>query len=495
MSGGNDIFGNLDDFLENFDDNCLETSKLSDVENDFDRSAREGESSRGKATMGEAKGNGQKKKKDKTKKVPKQRATVNRMSASVRPSAASVPPVTVADSRSAASVPASDALISSAVPATSNAISTPFVAPSIPITTAPPSAPAPINGTNGISLLAEMQELAGMYAYCYLNPDPMVAMHLKNDRLYAPTKRSYTSLANNFHQKLPVTYTEIAKFRKRLEQVHAKLAQICSLIQVFISIRAQTSRRSTPAARRRSRRLVNTVQNSTVDSSVVITLDDDGPFNAPVPTSTTSGQDIPVIDVDALPNVITLDSEDETPPLESLRDEADNSFESENYEMRIKIKWVNRIEMFTLRKHQKFGDLIEKLATKEKADTKSILLNLNDRIIYADDTPDSIGYKTFQFISGRVLRDNAPIMTKTAASSNVNSISLKVQLANRKAPLRLQMDKNQTMIVLVIKCAEELKCKPEDIKLYFDGDLVDNGSKPEDLELEGDELLDIRLVR
>ncbi|XP_058166340.1 DNA repair protein Rad60 [Anopheles ziemanni] len=163
--------------------------------------------------------------------------------------------------------------------------------------------------------------------------------------------------------------------------------------------------------------------------------------------------------------------------------------------MRIKIKWVNRIEMFTLRKHQKFGDLIEKLATKEKADTKSILLNLNDRIIYADDTPDSIGYKTFQFISGRVLRDNAPIMTKTAASSNVNSISLKVQLANRKAPLRLQMDKNQTMIVLVIKCAEELKCKPEDIKLYFDGDLVDNGSKPEDLELEGDELLDIRLVR
>uniref|UniRef100_A0A182IQ83 Uncharacterized protein n=1 Tax=Anopheles atroparvus TaxID=41427 RepID=A0A182IQ83_ANOAO len=205
---------------------------------------------------------------------------------------------------------------------------------------------------------------------------------------------------------------------------------------------------------------------SVATSKSKITLEDDGSFNGFGSTSLATGQRMDltgvnsVIDVDAQPDVITLDSDDESSPLETLCRSANNSFESENYEMRIKIKWGNGIETFTHRKHQKFGDLITKLATKEAADSRSILLNMDDRIIYADDTPDSIGYKTYQFISGRVLRENAPICTQkttTSSAGSNNILSLKVQLADRKVPLRLQMDKHQTMIVLVIKCAEELK--------------------------------------
>uniref|UniRef100_A0AAG5D121 Rad60/SUMO-like domain-containing protein n=1 Tax=Anopheles atroparvus TaxID=41427 RepID=A0AAG5D121_ANOAO len=452
MSAGNDIFGNLDDFLENYDDNYLETSKLSEVENDFDPNRNDN------ASLSVATSKSKVTKNKSTKKDQAEQSVV-------------VPSVPVPAPPSASSV----------------------VLP-------PPAALSNAVDLTTISLHDEMQDLARMFVFVFFNKDPSVMMHLKNNRLYNPTKRSFTALNNTFHQAVPTTSSGIAKFRKRIEPIHSKLAQLYSLAEHFISVKSNTSTQSTPAARRRSRRLVN----STVDSSNVITLEDDGSFNGFGSTSLATGQRMDltgvnsVIDVDAQPDVITLDSDDESSPLETLCRSANNSFESENYEMRIKIKWGNGIETFTHRKHQKFGDLITKLATKEAADSRSILLNMDDRIIYADDTPDSIGYKTYQFISGRVLRENAPICTQkttTSSAGSNNILSLKVQLADRKVPLRLQMDKHQTMIVLVIKCAEELKCNPEEIKLYFDGELIDNGSKPEDLELEGDELLDVRFVR
>ncbi|EAA04795.3 AGAP005272-PA [Anopheles gambiae str. PEST] len=201
-------------------------------------------------------------------------------------------------------------------------------------------------------------------------------------------------------------------------------------------------------------------------------------------------------------NTISLDSDDESGDgaveLEPSFSAANSSFETENYEMRIKIKWGRGIETFVHRRYQKFEDIFNQLAAKESADRACIFLNLDDRIVYASDTPDSIDYKPHQFIAGRILKTKAPILPTAHGSStghNSNMITLKVQMEKRKQPLRLQIDKNQTMSVLVIKCAEELKCEPKDIRLYFDGELVGNNDKPEDLDLEGDEILDIRFVK
>uniref|UniRef100_A0A182PQ83 Ubiquitin-like domain-containing protein n=1 Tax=Anopheles epiroticus TaxID=199890 RepID=A0A182PQ83_9DIPT len=197
-------------------------------------------------------------------------------------------------------------------------------------------------------------------------------------------------------------------------------------------------------------------------------------------------------------NVISLDSDDEPEAVVRQSSGANASFEAENYEMRIKVKWGLGVETFIHRRYQKFADIIDQLAAKASADSECIFLNLKDRIVYPCDTPDSIDYESHQFISGRVLRNKAPTLPAThgpSSAGNSNMITLKVQLEKRKQPLRLQIDKNQTMSVLVIKCAEELKCEPKAIRLYFDGDMVDNTSKPADLELEGDEMLDCRFVK
>ncbi|XP_035784274.1 uncharacterized protein CG4449-like isoform X2 [Anopheles albimanus] len=238
-----------------------------------------------------------------------------------------------------------------------------------------------------------------------------------------------------------------------------------------------------PNRRRRSQRLLNPPCPPDV---ITITLDaDDPPGRMPMtafPTTT-----------------IDLDSDNEELP--STATQLSTSFEAENYQMRIKIKWGTSIVTFEHRRHQKFADIMAKLAAREKADTDCILLNIGDRIIYADDTPDTINYKTFQFISGRILKEkaqtvakNGPAAAAAATASKAGLITLKLQLEKRKKPLQIRIEKAQSMAVVIVKCAEELKCKPEKIRLYFDGEAVDSSSKPDDLELEGDEVLDVRLV-
>ncbi|EAT34198.1 AAEL013540-PA [Aedes aegypti] len=209
-----------------------------------------------------------------------------------------------------------------------------------------------------------------------------------------------------------------------------------------------------------------------------------------------------------LPGTINLDSdEDDVAPAASNRS-ANLSFDSENYEVSLKIKWEGKIERFSHRKFQKFGDLIAVLAERAGADPSHVVLDLDERIIEPDDTPDSIGYRISQFIAGRVVRgelaevfakkkkSNATGLTsKAQRPKDANEIALKVQSDRWKKPLEVKIRKDNKMMILIIKCAEELKCQPGDIKLSFDGDPVALDSTPVDLELEGGEILDLRFLK
>lgn len=90
---------------------------------------------------------------------------------------------------------------------------------------------------------------------------------------------------------------------------------------------------------------------------------------------------------------------------------------------------------------------------------------------------------------------NAAGTAKQKKPMDANVINLKVQSDRWKKPLEVQIGKDQRMMIVVIKCAEELKCKPGDIKLDFDGDPLPMDSTPTDLELDGGEVLDLRFLK
>lgn len=47
------------------------------------------------------------------------------------------------------------------------------------------------------------------------------------------------------------------------------------------------------------------------------------------------------------------------------------------------------------------------------------------------------------------------------------------------------------MMVLVILCAQHLKCPPGRLRLRFDGEALDLNATAEELELEGGEVMDL----
>lgn len=185
---------------------------------------------------------------------------------------------------------------------------------------------------------------------------------------------------------------------------------------------------------------------------------------------------------------VNLDSDDEDFKAPLV---ADLSFELENYEMSILIRWNGKYEKFTHRRHQKFEDIMKCLAEREKVDIKNICLDFEEKFLESDETPHSIDYKAGKFICGRVLAlDNSKIQK---AKKDPNLINIKIQSQSFKKPLSMKIMKNEPMKIVIIKLAEELKCKPEKIHFKFDGDKITGDQTPEDIEMEGGEILDLVL--
>ncbi|XP_049544527.1 uncharacterized protein LOC125956557 [Anopheles darlingi] len=434
-----DIFGNLDNFLENYDDNCLDASI-------------DGEALNGSISVPSP--------------VPISKS--RRKSKLPKAGAAEVQTSKEAD----VVVPCSSAIQQPTVVEVLPAVAEPTIAATVDLSGCPRS-----------DLDEKMQELYRMYNFIFLHKNPVVEEKLRMEAgSVSVIKRSFNSLKTAYETRKPIKGKEIDRLLSRLNLLKAKLNQLHSDIQILLmDVNPNTTTATRSNRRRRNQPLLNPVCPADV---ITITLDpDDTPGRMPLPS-------VPSATID-------LDSDNEEPPLTAAQMSA--SFEAENYQMRIKVKWGTTIETFDHRRHQKFADIMAKLAAREKADTNRILLNIGDRIIYADDTPDTINYKTFQFISGRILKEKAPTGAKNgpaaaATASKAGLITLKLQLEKRKEPLQIRIEKTQTMAVVIVKCAEELKCKPTKIRLYFDGDMVNSNSKPDDLELEGDEVLDVRLV-
>lgn len=74
------------------------------------------------------------------------------------------------------------------------------------------------------------------------------------------------------------------------------------------------------------------------------------------------------------------------------------------------------------------------------------------------------------------------------------SIELKIQSAIWKKPIHIRIEPTQQMKVLVILCAEQLKCQPKTLQFKFDGELLDVEATPQELDLEGGEVLDLRFI-
>lgn len=197
---------------------------------------------------------------------------------------------------------------------------------------------------------------------------------------------------------------------------------------------------------------------------------------------------------------VNLDSEDEgeneAPPVV----EEENIFDNDNPTIEVALSWLGEIQIYKLRQHQKFKHLFKELASRNGIDENDITVDMYYNFVGPEDTPHSIGLKSFHTLTGHPTKshNNNNVAAKIdynpeALCRKPKKFQVKVQADKWKHPLVIPMKKTDNFKIIFIKCAEELNCDPRTIKLFFDGDLLDPNDTPNNQDMEGNEVIDLKI--
>ncbi|GLV40337.1 Rad60 [Carabus blaptoides fortunei] len=171
-------------------------------------------------------------------------------------------------------------------------------------------------------------------------------------------------------------------------------------------------------------------------------------------------------------------------------EESNNTDTEVNFDVTVKVWWKSQyIEKFTIRRFEKIDAIFKHFAEKENVSEDRLLFTIHEKILMKSDTPDSLNVNAASIIEGGVLSEEKQITT-TVRPTHADRIELKVQLKDRKHPLKIYLRLTDGMNILMYQCAEELKVPSNTLKFYFDGDLIKQNDTAESLQLEGGECID-----
>ncbi|XP_017017471.2 DNA repair protein Rad60 [Drosophila kikkawai] len=194
---------------------------------------------------------------------------------------------------------------------------------------------------------------------------------------------------------------------------------------------------------------------------------------------------------------VNLDSDDEGQAT-AVVEEASDVFDADNPTMEVALSWLGEIQVYKLRQHQKFKHMFKEVAERNGVHEDNVSMDMYYKFIGPDDTPHSIGLKSFHTLSGHATKSGNKTISKNDnhqedLSKKPRKFQLKVQAAKWKHPLVVSIKKKDPFKVLYIKCAEELNVEARLIKLFFDGDLLDPEDTPKNQDMEGNEMIDLEL--
>lgn len=143
----------------------------------------------------------------------------------------------------------------------------------------------------------------------------------------------------------------------------------------------------------------------------------------------------------------------------------------ENEELSVKVYWQSSEHVkFNIRRFQKLTKIFEHFAEREHVSQDKLFFTYNDKILKSDDTPDSISYSIVKFIDGGIINHSVSSIVKNYGKEK--GIKLKFQCQNIKKPFVMCIQPDDTMSVVMMKCAEHLEKPLIKLKFYFDGDQI-----------------------
>lgn len=169
-----------------------------------------------------------------------------------------------------------------------------------------------------------------------------------------------------------------------------------------------------------------------------------------------------------------------------------------NENITVKVLWkTNTVKKFSVRKFQKLETVFRQLAVLENVNVSRIMLTLRGTNVRYIDTPDSLNLKVIDFLEGGVITGVVQPQIETPTDDSLCAkgvISLKFQDSKGKY-LHLKVGLKDKMKTVMTKCAEQLDLSLNQIKFSLDGDNISFSDTPQDLGLEGDEIIEIKYVQ
>ncbi|KAI4474377.1 hypothetical protein M0802_015632 [Mischocyttarus mexicanus] len=183
---------------------------------------------------------------------------------------------------------------------------------------------------------------------------------------------------------------------------------------------------------------------------------------------------------------------------EDLKKDELDSGKDEDFDVNVKILWRSKIiHRVNMNYHENFSKVFQHFADLENVSIEQILIMKKNKHINLADTPSSLGLSIIDILEGGIV--DANIMSQNNYQNQQNNIEedicqVKVQTANKES-LVIPLKKNQQFQILIASCAREWGIKKSNIKLYFDGDPINDSDTPESLDLEQEACIDLRIIK
>ncbi|KAJ2939314.1 hypothetical protein O0L34_g13411 [Tuta absoluta] len=169
--------------------------------------------------------------------------------------------------------------------------------------------------------------------------------------------------------------------------------------------------------------------------------------------------------------------------------------DEDNEELSVKVYWQSsEFFKFTIRKYQKLTQLFDYFSKKENVTHDKLLFTYNEKILKPDDSPDSIEYSIVKFIDGGIVTQD---VTKLLARNNdgiKGGIKIKFQCQNVKKPFEVTVRPDDKLSYAMTQCSEHLQKPLDKLKFEFDGDSITGKATARELEFEGGECIDVKIL-
>lgn len=170
---------------------------------------------------------------------------------------------------------------------------------------------------------------------------------------------------------------------------------------------------------------------------------------------------------------------------------SDDESDDVNAEINLRVRWGPEYLRLPIKSMQKFSHIYQVLAERFNVGVGQILLSLNDKIINPEVYPKELGLKVADIIEGGIQSKEYSKGAESSENSDPGSIRLKVQNADKKGHVHIYINRYDKMQVLMEKYAKEKKVDVRTLNFHFDGEKLDPRDTPDNLDLDGDECIDV----